>query len=133
MNKVYFDKELYGCWVVSDLDDVYTFKYINKKTNEEFNGILTWKKSINNEDYALDDNCRLYSVDLLDDEYLFYIKYVNDKFLVNSIDKDKLEVLFKEKDIAFVIFIQCYFWGFLFNIYTKLKYEDERFKTCKKI
>ena len=102
MNKVYFDKNFYGCWIVSDLDDIYTFKYINIKTNEEFNGILSWKKSVNNEDYALDDNCRLYSVDLLDDEYLFYIKYVNDKFLVNSIDKDKLESLLNEKDIIFV-------------------------------
>ena len=43
-----------------------------------------------------------YSVDLFDEEYLFYIKYVNDKFLVNSIDRDKLETLFKEKDISFV-------------------------------
>ena len=102
MNKVYFDKEFYGCWIVKELDDFYTFKYINRKTNEEFYEILSWKKSINNEDYGLDDNYRLYSVDLLNDEYLFYIKYVNDKFLVNSIDRDKLETLFKEKDISFV-------------------------------
>lgn len=112
MNKVYFDKNFYGCWVVSDLDDIYTFKYINIKTNEEFNGILSWKKSVNNEDYGLDDNCRLYSLDLFDDEYLFSVYYSSDNkkyniekekgFLIHSIDKDKLETLFKEKDIIFV-------------------------------
>jgi len=102
MNKVYFDKEFYGCWVVKELDDIYTFKYINIKTNEEFNGILTWKKSVNNEDYGLDDNCRLYSLDLMDEEFLFYGKYINDRFFIYSIDKDKLEKLFTEKDIAFV-------------------------------
>jgi len=112
MNKVYFDKNFYGCWVVSDLDDIYTFKYINIKTNEEFNGILSWKKSVNNEDYGLDDNCRLYSLDLFDDEYLFSVYYSSDNkkysiekekgFLIHSIDKDKLESLLNEKDIIFV-------------------------------
>jgi len=102
MNKVYFDKDFYGCWVVKELDDFYTFKYINRKTNEEFNGILSWKKSVNNEDYGLDDNCRLYSLDLMDDEFLFYGKYSNDRFFIYSIDKDKLESLLNEKDIIFV-------------------------------
>lgn len=102
MNKVYFDKNFYGCWVVSDLDDIYTFKYINIKTNDEFNGILSWKKSINNEDYGLDDNCRLYSLDLFDDEYLFYSEYTEKGFLIHSIDKYKLELLLNEKDVIFV-------------------------------
>ena len=44
MNKVYFDKEFYGCWVVKELDDIYSFRYINKKTNEEFYEIISWKK-----------------------------------------------------------------------------------------
>jgi hypothetical protein len=102
MNKVYFDKNFYGCWVVKELDDIYSFRYINKKTNEEFYEILSWKKSIKNEDYGLDDNSRLYSLDFLGEEFLFYGKYSNDRFFINSIDKDKLETLFKEKDIEFI-------------------------------
>ena len=102
MNKVYFDKIFYGCWVVKELDDFYTFKYINRKTNEEFYEILSWKKSINNEDYGLDDNSRLYSLELLGDELLFFGKYTDGRFFIYSIDKDKLETLFKEKDIEFV-------------------------------
>jgi len=45
MEKVYFDKEFYGSWVVKNLSDMYTFNYVNTLTNEEKSTILVWKRS----------------------------------------------------------------------------------------
>lgn len=33
MEKVYFDKDFYGSWVVKDLSEFYDFKYIHREND----------------------------------------------------------------------------------------------------
>ena len=47
MKKVYFEVESKS-WVMDDLEEIYSFKYIDIMTNEENTGILTWIKGIDN-------------------------------------------------------------------------------------
>lgn len=102
MNKVYFDKSPTGKWLVLQLEDMYSFKYLTNETNEKNNAVLTWVKA-RNEEFHLTDDVRLYSVDLLGEEYLFYIKYDSSgRYEVNSIDVDKLEDLKVNKGITFI-------------------------------
>ena len=102
MNKVYFDKSPTGKWLVLQLEDMYSFKYLTNETNETNSAVLTWVKA-RNEEFHLGDEARLYSIDLLDEEYLFYIKYTSSgKYEVNSIDIDKLEDLKVNKGITFI-------------------------------
>ena len=102
MNKVYFDKSPTGKWLVLQLEDMYSFKYLTNETNEKNNAVLTWVKA-RNEEFHLIDDVRLYSVDLFDEEYLFYIKYIGgERYEVNSIDVDKLEDLKVNKGITFI-------------------------------
>lgn len=91
-----------GKWLVTKLEDIYSFKYLANETNETNNAILTWVKA-RNEEFHLGDEVRLYSVDLFDEEYLFYIKYISgERYSVNSIDVDKLEDLRTNKGIDFI-------------------------------
>ena len=99
MEKVYFDKEFYGSWTVKNLSDMYSFKYINIKTNEEKQAILIWKR---NEEHG--ENERVCAVEVDGIEYYFIEKYSSDfsKFFIYSKEPWELEKLMKEKDIVFV-------------------------------
>ena len=35
MDKVYFNKDYYGCWWLKELTDIYSFKAVKFETNEE--------------------------------------------------------------------------------------------------
>lgn len=103
MEKVYFDKEFYGSWVVKNLSDMYTFNYVNTLTNEEKSAILVWKRSPVHEE-GVGENERLCAVEFDGEEFFFIEKYDPEygKFFIYSKDPLELERLFKEKNIAFV-------------------------------
>ena len=46
MDKVYFNKDYYGCWWLKELTDIYSFKAVNFQTNEEVETILTWTRNV---------------------------------------------------------------------------------------
>jgi hypothetical protein len=65
MEKVYFDNEKYGKWVVKNLEDYYNFKAVNFETNEESNHILSWSR--NYDMINIDSNVdRIYDVEIDD-------------------------------------------------------------------
>lgn len=99
MEKVYFDKEFYGSWTVKNLSDMYTFKYIDIKTNEEKSALMIWKRNV---EHA--ENERVCVVELDGEEFYFIEKYNPDfsKFFIYSRDPWELERLMKEKNIVFV-------------------------------
>jgi len=70
MEKVYFDKEFYGSWVVKNLSDMYAFNYIDIRTNEEKSAILVWKRSPVHEE-GVGDNERLCAVEFEGEEFFF--------------------------------------------------------------
>ena len=52
MKKVYFEVDSKS-WVLDDLDEMYSFKYIDIMTNEENTGILTWVKGVDRVDMGV--------------------------------------------------------------------------------
>jgi len=103
MEKVYFDKEFYGSWVVKNLSDMYAFNYIDIRTNEEKSAILVWKRSPVHEE-GVGDNERLCAVEFEGEEFFFIEKYDPEysKFFIYAKDPWELERLCKEKNIVFV-------------------------------
>ncbi len=99
MEKVYFDPEFYGSWVVKDLSDIYTFNYV--EGDEEKIGIMTWKKG---EHDGICEDDRIFGVDIYGDEFLFVLTYKPEftKFLLNAKEPFELERLVNEKRIFFV-------------------------------
>lgn len=102
MEKVYFDKEFYGSWTVKNLSDMYSFKYVNTKTDEEKSAILTWKRNPHEEGVGEEE--RLCSVEIDGEEFLFIEKYdsENSRLVIFSKNPWELERLLKEKNIIFV-------------------------------
>lgn len=101
MNRVYFDKEKYGQWVVDELEDFYLFKSVDFKTNEESDKILSWTRN-----YSLDefdsDVVRVYDVEIEDAKYYFLITSNNDgTWSVTAKDRLLLEKLLNDKNLFF--------------------------------
>ena len=101
MKKVYFDVSE-ECWVLDDLDEMYSFTYIDIMTNEENTGILTWHKGVNHEENGIGEDDRLYGVELNGEEYLFVETYEEGKFYLYTKDNMHLERLVRDHNIVFV-------------------------------
>jgi len=101
MKKVYFEVESKS-WVLDDLDEMYSFKYIDIMTNEESNGILTWLKRSDHSEIGIGEEDRLYGVELLGDEYLFVETYKEGKFYLYAKDNMHLERLCRDHNLVFV-------------------------------
>lgn len=101
MKKVYFDVNE-KCWVLDDLDDIYSFKYIDIMTNEESTGILTWLKVNDHNEIGIGEDDRLYGVELHDEEYQFVETYKEGKFYLCAKDNMHLERLVRDHNIVFV-------------------------------
>lgn len=101
MKKVYFDVSE-ECWVLDDLDEMYSFKYIDIMTNEEKTGILTWLKGVDHEENGIGEDDRLYGVELNGEEYLFVETYEEGKFYLYTKDNMHLERLVRDHNIVFV-------------------------------
>jgi hypothetical protein len=101
MKKVYFDVSEES-WVLDDLDDIYSFKYIDIMTNEESTGILTWLKVNDHTEIGIEEDDRLYGVELNGEEYLFIETYEEGKFYLYAKDNMHLERLVRDHNIVFV-------------------------------
>ena len=101
MKKVFFDKEKKS-WVLNELDDMYSFKYINIMTNEENNSILTWIKCTNHSEIGIAEDDRLYGVDLNGEEYLFVETYKEGQYYLYAKDNMQLERLVRDYNFVFV-------------------------------
>ncbi len=101
MKKVYFEVESKS-WVLDDLDEMYSFKYINIMTNEEKTGILTWVKGVDHTEMGIGEEDRLYGVELFGEEYLFVETYKEGKFYLYAKDNMHLERLCRNHNFVFV-------------------------------
>ena len=101
MKKVYFEVASKS-WLIDDLDEIYSFKYIDIMTNEENTGILTWLKGIDHTEVGIGEEDRLYGVELFDEEYLFVETYKEGKFYLYAKDNIHLERLVRDHNITFV-------------------------------
>jgi len=100
MEKVYFDKEKYGIWVVENLEDYYGFKAVNFETNEESNHILSWSRNYDLSDMSNDVD-RIYDVEIDEEKYYFLFISNGNGWDVVSEDSMKLEKLLKDKNLFF--------------------------------
>lgn len=101
MRKVYFDTEKKR-WTLEDLEDLYSFKYINISTNEEHFAILSWHKTVDRDSINISDDERLYGAEIMGQEYLFAESYSDGRFFLDPIDSYSLEKLCRDHDFAFV-------------------------------
>lgn len=101
MKKVYFDTESKR-WTLEDLDDMYSFKYINIITNEEHSAILSWHKTVDRDAIGIGEDERLYGAEILGEEYLFVESYEEGKFFLDSLDSFHLERLVRDHNFIFV-------------------------------
>jgi hypothetical protein len=100
MEKVYFDNEKYGRWVVKNLEDYYNFKAVNFETNEESNHILSWSRNYNISDVSNNID-RVYDVEINEEKYYFLFVNNGDGWDVISEDSMKLEKLLRETNLFF--------------------------------
>jgi hypothetical protein len=101
MKKVYFDKDEKR-WMLEDLVDLYTFKYINIITNDEHDAILSWHKTVDRELTDIAEDERLYGAEIMGEEYLFVESYSEGKFFLDSKDRYHLERLVRDYNFIFV-------------------------------
>ena len=101
MKKVYFEVASKS-WILDDIDEMYSFKYIDIMTNEEKTGILTWVKGIDNVETGIGEEDRLYGVELFDEEYLFVETYKEGKFYLYAKDNMRLDRLCRDHNVVFV-------------------------------
>ena len=100
MNKVYFDKEKYGMWVVENLEDYYSFKAVNFETKEESIHILSWSRNYDLSE--MNNNIdRVYDVEIDEKKYYFLFTKNNNGWDVISEDSMKLEKLLNDKNLFF--------------------------------
>jgi hypothetical protein len=100
MDKVYFNKDYYGCWWLKELTDIYSFKAVKFETNEEVETILTWTRNIDLSEY---DNTvvRMYDVEIDGEKFYFLASLEKGGYLLEPKDRFSLEKLLNEKNIFF--------------------------------
>jgi hypothetical protein len=100
MEKVYFDKEKYGIWIVENLEDYYGFKAVNFETNEESNHILSWSRNYDLSDMSNNVD-RIYDVEIDEEKYYFLFISNGNGWDVVSEDSMKLEKLLNDTNLFF--------------------------------
>lgn len=101
MKKVYFDADEKR-WILEDLEDLYSFKYIDIATNEEHSAILSWHKNVDRGQINISDDDRLYGAEIMGEEYLFVESYEEGKFFLDALDSFHLERLVRDHNFIFV-------------------------------
>jgi len=99
MDKVYFNKDYYGCWWLKELTDIYSFKLVHFQTNEEVKTILTWTRNVDLSEYK--DIIRMYDVEIDDEKFYFIVSQEKGGYLLESKDKMVLEKLLNNKNLLF--------------------------------
>ena len=89
-------------WFLTEISDIYLFKYLDKKTNQEKDGILSWKKSIKNSEHGINEEDRLYGIDIDDEEVLFVESYKEGRFILQPKQDFILDLIENEKGIIFI-------------------------------
>jgi len=112
MEKVYFDKDFYGSWVVKDLSEFYDFKYIHRENDGVMSTILNWTKNTEREEelkqkFNSKNDVRLYLAEIDGRKIYFVLRYESDfgKFLVSPAtaeDVYEMDKLFNETGYIFV-------------------------------
>jgi len=100
MDKVYFNKDYYGCWWLKELTDIYSFKAVNFQTNEEVETILTWTRNVDLSEYN-DKVVRMYDVEIEGEKFYFLASIENGGYLLESKDRYSLEKLLNDKNLFF--------------------------------
>lgn len=100
MEKVYCDEGNGKCWLVNDVDDIYQFKWKNINTGEESSTVITHIKPTDQKNII--EDAKYFSLDFMNDELIFYVKYDNGKITLNCQDPEKLEKLKNEEGIVFI-------------------------------
>ncbi len=100
MDKVYFNKDYYGCWWLKELTDIYNFKAVNFQTNEEVETILTWTRNVDLSEYN-DKVVRMYDVEIDGEKFYFLASLEEGGYLLESKDKLILEKLLNDKNLFF--------------------------------
>jgi hypothetical protein len=101
MDKVYFNKDYYGCWWLKELTDIYSFKSVNFETKEEVETILTWTRNIDLSEYD-DKIVRMYDVEIEEVKYLFLMRKQDSIYIIESESPQQLEKLINNHNIFFV-------------------------------
>ena len=99
MNKVYFDTEK-KVWFVNEPEELYLFKSVNQKTNEETNQIISWTRNKDLENYP--HHIRMYDFEIDDQKIFFLMKLDGDRYILESENPLDLETLLNDNDIFFV-------------------------------
>lgn len=100
MEKVYFNKEYYGCWWLKELTDIYHFKTVHFETGKESNLFLTWTRNFDLSDYS--EVVRIYDVEIDEEKFYFLVTQADGGFILEAKDKFALEKLLNQKNIVFV-------------------------------
>lgn len=100
MDKVYFNKDYYGCWWLKELTDIYSFKSVNFQTNEEVETILTWTRNVDLSEYD-DSIVRMYDVEIDGEKFYFLASPEKGGYLLEAKDRLILEKLLNDKNIFF--------------------------------
>jgi hypothetical protein len=99
MNKVYFNKEK-NFWFVNEPEDLYSFKSVNYKTNEETKQILSWTRGFDMSDYP--NHIRVYDVEINTIKYFFLMKAEGNIYTIEAENPLMLERLIELENIFFV-------------------------------
>ena len=100
MDKVYFNKDYYGCWWLKELTDIYSFKAVDFQTNKEVETILTWTRNVDLSEYD-NDVVRMYDVEIEGEKFYFLASTENGGYLLEAKDKFSLEKLLNDKNLFF--------------------------------
>ena len=100
MDKVYFNKDYYGCWWLKELTDIYSFKAVNFETKEEVETILTWTRNIDLSEYD-DKIVRMYDVEIEEEKFYFLASLEKEGYLLETKDRYSLEKLLNDKNLFF--------------------------------
>jgi len=100
MDKVYFNKDYYGCWWLKELTDIYSFKAVNFQTNEEVETILTWTRNVDLSEYN-DKVVRMYDVEIEGEKFYFLASPEKEGYLLEPKDRYSLEKLLNDKNLFF--------------------------------
>jgi hypothetical protein len=100
MDKVYFNKDYYGCWWLKELTDIYSFKAVDFQTNKEVETILTWTRNVDLSEYD-NDVVRMYDVEIEGQKFYFLASTENKGYLLEAKDKFSLEKLLNDKNLFF--------------------------------
>ena len=100
MDKVYFNKDYYGCWWLKELTDIYSFKAVDFQTNKEVETILTWTRNVDLSEYD-NDVVRMYDVEIDSEKFYFLASIENGGYLLEAKDKFSLEKLLNDKNLFF--------------------------------